>query len=105
MRILRSFLAASLLCAPIAACGDDGGDAPDASVPDTNPPEKMSVTIHAGGAKLVAIREGLDGDWRALTPAANGDVTTEIEKGPYAISAVCDDPEFFDDYLILAGPT
>jgi len=109
MRILRSFLAASLLCAPLAACGDDGGEvpAPDGQVPDTNPPppETMSVTIHARGAKLVAIREGADGAWRALTPAANGDVTAEIVKGPYAISAVCDDPDFFDDYLILAGPT
>lgn len=107
MRTLPSLFALSLAAAPLLGCGDDGGGEipPDSSVPDVlDPPETIEVTLHARGTKVLAIREGDDGAWRALTPGANGDVTAEIAKGRYAIAYVCDEPEFFNDSLVLAGP-
>jgi hypothetical protein len=102
MRTLLSLLSASLLL----GCGDGGGEVPpDAEPPpDMELPDTIEVTLHARGTKLLAIREGDDGPWRALTPGANGDVTAEIAKGRYAVAYVCDEPAFFNDSLVLAGP-
>jgi hypothetical protein len=96
---LPRLLALALATAPaLAACGGSGDDAPDV---DAGTPATTTITIHAYGSQLLAIRE-VDGDWTALTPGADGDATADVA-GPYQLVSVCDEPDFFDYYTIFAG--
>ncbi len=88
---LRHLTAPLALLTLAAGCGDAPVD-----------PTARTVTFHASGTALIAVREE-GGDWRALTPDASGDATADID-GPYTVATVCDVPGFFDYYAVSATP-
>ncbi|MCE9572855.1 MAG: hypothetical protein K8W52_06835 [Deltaproteobacteria bacterium] len=88
----RPLLAASLLA---AACG---GSPP--TTPDSTP--TGAITVHARGAKLVALRDG-EGPWRELSIGADGDAHGDAAASDYDIAVVCDEPYFFDVTLVRSN--
>jgi hypothetical protein len=60
-----------------------------------------TVTVHARDATLVAKRVG--DTWTALAPDAAGDITLALH-GPTLVSAVCDQPDFFNFITHYVGP-
>ena len=66
------------------------------------PEETQTIALHAGDTKLLAIQP-VGGDWQPLAVPANGEVSATIPDGPFTLVSVCDEPEFFDYYVIFGG--
>ena len=89
-------LSCVLLPSALLACSDDA--------PKQGPTGPTSTTIHLTSAQapaLVALRDGFDTEWKAVSAATSMDLTVT---GPYTVAVVCQDADAWRTWQFARTP-